>query len=87
MGDEDRSDLLDSINAFKKGKLKKSVTNDRSAPILDQRTFILYLPFIFGGNLGVKSGLQLPGGLESLNLALNPLETALKQSQKSPSMR
>lgn len=31
---EDRSSLLSSIEAFKKNKLKKVVTNDRSAPIL-----------------------------------------------------
>ena len=31
--------LLGSIEAFKKGKLKKAVTNDRSAPVLDARTY------------------------------------------------
>lgn len=32
------SSLLGSIEAFKKGKLKKAVTNDRSGPVLDART-------------------------------------------------
>lgn len=38
MGDEERSGLLSSIEAFKKGKLKKAATNDRSAPIVEART-------------------------------------------------
>lgn len=38
MSDKERGNLLDSIEAFKKGKLKKTETNDRSGPVLDKRT-------------------------------------------------
>jgi hypothetical protein len=33
----DRGGLLSSIEGFKAGKLKKTVTNDRSAPIIDSK--------------------------------------------------
>ena len=39
----ERKDLLSSIEGFKKGKLKKAETNDRSAPI----TVGLFLSYFF----------------------------------------
>lgn len=39
----DRKKLLGSIEGFKKGKLKKSETNDRSAPVLESEFSLLFL--------------------------------------------
>lgn len=44
----ERNALLDSIQGFKAGKLKKTVTNDRSAPIVEKGA--LFSPFVFCGN-------------------------------------
>jgi hypothetical protein len=41
----ERNALLDSISGFKAGKLKKTVTNDRSAPIVKEGTIFSLLAF------------------------------------------
>ncbi len=39
---KDRSAMLNDITKFKAGKLKKTVTNDRSGPVLDSECSITY---------------------------------------------